>query len=457
MNKFDVLSLANKNLWRRKGRTILTMIGVFIGTSSIVVMLSLGIGIKENQRRDLERWGSLNIIRVHSGIRFDQQGNPLGEAKQLDDNAVNEIKQIQGVIGISPAYEIGGEATMGRKRGYINLIGVDPAQLENLEISISDGRTITAEDRYCIIVGSQVINNFMDEKAMRQRMYGPLPQNDPTEMLDKRIALTVFNSMGETGQKRVFNFQVVGIMDEKNMERSWEAYASIHDLKKIREFMDKGNKNQNRNLDFVVEKTVRTSSRRTQSKGKEQDYYNFILVRAKDVGYAKEIGKQLRDSGYNAYSMADALEGIEKSSKVIQAILGGMGGITLLVAAIGITNTMVMSIYERTREIGIIKVIGATFSDIRMLFLTEAALIGFIGGTAGLAFSYLASFLVNKLAAKYIYGGMPMEEAAAKISLIPPWLALFAIGFSILIGLVSGLYPANRAIKLSPITAIRNE
>ena len=117
-----------------------------------------------------------------------------------------------------------------------------------------------------------------------------------------------------------------------------------------------------------------------------------------------------------------------------------------------------MSIYERTREIGIIKVIGASFADVRSIFLTEASLIGFIGGIAGLGLSYLASYIVNTIAAGYLQSGMGMMGGTpGNISVIPVWLAAGALGFAIFIGLASGLYPANRAIKLSPIVAIRNE
>ena len=139
---------------------------------------------------------------------------------------------------------------------------------------------------------------------------------------------------------------------------------------------------------------------------------------------------------------------------MIQAVLGGIGAITLLVAAIGIINTMIMSIYERTREIGIMKVIGATFGDIRLLFLTEAGLIGLFGGILGLALSFGLSHLLNLFGADYM--GSMTGLATAKLSVIPPWLVLFALIFSIMIGVLAGLYPANRAVKLSPIEAMRN-
>ena len=180
-------------------------------------------------------------------------------------------------------------------------------------------------------------------------------------------------------------------------------------------------------------------------------------MRTKDVAQTKKVSAELRERGYNAYSMADSLEGIEKISKTIQAVLGGIGSITLFVAFIGITNTMIMSIYERTREIGIMKVIGASFADVKALFLAEASLIGLIGGALGLAFSYLVSAIINEITAEYMQSGMMGAGPPGNISVIPVWLAAFAVVFAILIGLGSGLYPANRAIKLSPIVAIRNE
>lgn len=200
-----------------------------------------------------------------------------------------------------------------------------------------------------------------------------------------------------------------------------------------------------------------TSSSRRPMQGYDPDDYNFLLVRTEDVTKTREVSDILRERGYNTYSIADQLEGIEKTSRTIQAILGGIGGITLLVAAIGITNTMIMSIYERTKEIGIMKVIGATFQDIHAMFLAEAGLIGLMGGTIGLGLSYLVSYIINHFSRNFMSRGLPPGEEVMGISLIPPYLALFAMAFAFLIGVIAGLYPANRAVRLSPINAIRNE
>ncbi len=468
MRKKDLLLLANQNLWRRKARTILTCLGVIIGTASIVVMISLGIGLRVTMEQSMAQWGSLNIINVNPGMQYDENGNPTGEEKRMTDETVEELKAIPGVTAVSPVYNIDGESQLGRKKGYLNIVGIDPAVMEELEFTVSHGRLLTPEDRFAIVAGSQVINNFWDERAARRgsRMMREGPQQqDPAELLDQRIQLTVRN---QANNERKQNFFVVGVLDETNMDRSWQVYGSIHDIKRMRDFMMQGADGSNQMMGPMAKEVMVSgggmmvsTSRVSRSQGSRRDDrskdYNSIMVRTKDVGQTKAVSTELRERGYNAWSMADSLEGIENTSRTLQAILGGIGGITLFVAALGITNTMVMSIYERTREIGIMKVIGASFSDVRSIFLMEAALIGLFGGILGLGLSYGASSIVNRISADYIQQGMMMGGPASNISVIPLWLAVFAVVFSIFIGLAAGLYPASRAIRVSPIVAIRNE
>lgn len=457
MYKRDLITLSYQNLWRRKARTILTVLGVTIGTTSIVVMLSLGIGIKESQQKNMEQWGDLNIVRVMPGMNYDKEGRPLGEAKRLDKEAVAEIKGIEGVIAVCPAYEAGVEAKYGNKRGHIQLIGMDSKDLVNLDLEVSQGRLLEPDDRGAMVVGSQVINTFVDEKMLRQMRremmvyHREREKNDPTEMINKRITMLIPNP-NDYEQKKLFHFQVVGLLEGEYKEHAHQAYVPIQDLEKMRKYMF-GN---------VKSSPVKGGSSRVTGKSNPREYnpndYSFIIVRTDDVAWTKKVSQTLKDQGYYCYSIADQLEGIEKSFRIMQAILGGIGGITLLVAALGITNTMIMSIYERTKEIGIMKVIGANFRDIHAMFITEAGLIGVIGGTIGLGFSYVISYILNQLSRNYMNRGMPVtSEEVMGISLIPPYLAIFALVFAFLIGVLAGLYPANRAVRLSPIQAIRNE
>ena len=137
---------------------------------------------------------------------------------------------------------------------------------------------------------------------------------------------------------------------------------------------------------------------------------------------------------------------------MIQAVLGGIGAVSLLVAAIGIANTMMMSIYERTKEIGVMKVLGCDMRNIRTMFLMEAGYIGFFGGAVGMGFSYLLSAIINQLVmnSDSEFGGMT-------ISIIPAWLAGLSLVFAVLIGMLAGFFPARRAMKLSALAAIKNE
>lgn len=455
MHKSDIIIMAHKNLWRRKVRTFLTVLGVLIGTTSIIVMISLGIGLTETSKKSMEQWGSLNLIEIRSGMRWDNEGNPIGQSNPLNDEAVQSFKNMPGVVGVSPGYNIWGMSKWGRKEGSPGLVGLDPAQMANLEFKIGEGRLLNEEDRFNIVVGSQVGQQFWDPREMERmdgRMYmGPSSGEDnPTlEMLNQRVSVDI----NRNGQKRTYNFTVVGILSEENRDKAWEMYAPIGEIKKMREFMNAGAQGSSQGGRGA---TAVPGGRSRNSDGPDPNDYDFIWVRTNDVSVTKELSKEIRELGYQAWAMADNLEGIEQQAKVMQAILGGIGGITLLVAALGIINTMIMSIYERTREIGIMKVIGASFFDIRFMFLTEAGLIGLFGGAIGLAFSYGASRVINHFGAGYVGGGM-MGGQEVTISLIPPWLAIFALIFSILIGVVAGIYPANRAVKLSPISAIRNE
>lgn len=462
MNNLDLLMLSRRNLWRRKVRTILTTLGVIIGTTSIVVMLSLGFGLNEMQRQNMERWGSLTIIRVQQGMIFDDQGQPLTDGKQLTDEAVSELRSLENVIAVSPAYNFGSEARFGRKQGYISLIGLDAAYMDQLEFTAETGRLLEKGDRGVMVVGREVIRNFMDEALMRQMRSGrggyyQEQEQDPLEMMDQRVTMTINTGQGTP---RPFNFTVVGILKGEMNEHSWQAYVPIDDLKKMRDYMNNAMRGGGGGM--VMEKyyggSVAVSSGGRSSRSRVQqaeDTYDYILVRTANVEHSQQLSAQIKELGYNTWSMADELEGIEQTSRTIQAILGGIGSITLLVAALGIANTMIMSIYERTREIGIMKVIGASFQDVFTMFITEAGMIGLFGGIFGLGFSYGVSALINHLSAQYMGMGMGMEEAS--ISLIPPWLALFAVVFSIMIGIVAGLYPAFRAVQLSPINAIRND
>jgi ABC-type antimicrobial peptide transport system permease subunit len=195
--------------------------------------------------------------------------------------------------------------------------------------------------------------------------------------------------------------------------------------------------------------------------------FTQIRIKVNDVKASETIQKRLMDEeGIMVnYGLADMRDEMQKTQGTMQMILGGIGAMSLLVAAIGIANTMFMSIYERTKEIGVMKVLGCPLGGIQSMFLFESSIIGFFGGLVGSALSMMGSHMMNNYApvrkalgsmsgtVNYYGNGNDVQS----ISVIPVWLIALAVVFATVIGLVSGYLPARRATKISALEAIRNE
>ena len=457
MNSVDVVRMAYGNLFRRKMRAILTIVGVFIGTMAIVVMMSLGIGLREATTKQYESWGDLNMITVNQGRSYDYDtGEFRGDEQRLNDDAVALLRGQPGVVSVMPSIQVGGQTAWGKKQGWFNLYGVEPDLFNQMQYEIAEGRRLRASDTNAVLIGWQVINQFYDPNDTTYWMrWDASNQSDSREMINEVVYVTLNNQYNyEMTRKQPLT--VVGVLEGEYKDHAYNAYAPIETLKKWR--------------NFVNDKSYMTPEQRQQQEQWEKEMaqnnpyysntrdpndYDQILVRCKDVKAARAVAATLRELGYNLWTVADYMEGVENQALIIQAVLGGIGGITLLVASIGIANTMVMAIYERTREIGVMKVIGATGGDVMKMFLMEAGLIGVCGGILGLGCSLGVSRLINMFSGNFL--GTAMDGSQYNISVIPPYLMLFALVFAFCIGVVAGLYPARRASKLSPILAIRNE
>ncbi|NLK87072.1 MAG: ABC transporter permease [Clostridiaceae bacterium] len=465
MNKRDIIRLAFKNFMRRKTRSILTILGVLIGTSAIVVMLSLGIGMNESFRRQLSSMGSLNVIDVNPWY-FIEDGRGGGYSGQnvLDDKAVAKIAAIEGVEAVTPFLQTGLRLVSGKYVMYANIMGVDPNALEAFGYKTAKGRMLTEDDTTALLFGSNTPYDFYNPRARNNYGGGYVyfggymgdgverPEPD-VDVLNDKLVLTFDFSYGErrpggTGgseggnkKPKLYKVKGVGILEESQDERAYSIFMNIEYLKKI-----------------MKENERAQGSMGPRPGGSQQEGYSQVKVKVTDMNNVQKVQDQIKEMGYGAYSLTDVLKSMQETSATMQAVLGGIGAISLFVAAIGITNTMVMSIYERTREIGVMKVLGCMLGDIRNLFLIEAAIIGFFGGLLGLGFSYGASALLNRFAGGLFGGGYyygPSQDSI--VSLIPAWLALLALGFATLVGIISGFMPARRAMKLSALEAIKTE
>ncbi len=443
MSTRDLLNMALRNLLKRKLRTFLTVLGVVIGTASIVVMVSIGIGMNESFARQLEDWGSLQVINVFSpnggggnyyAMEEESTSTQSNNDKQskLDAAAVESFRQLAGVEAVSPMKEIYMMLGSGKYVADASIIGLDPATMEAMGYKIESGRALSEEDVKAIVVGGGV--EFYDPKLNWEMRWSSEPPE--LELIGEKIEVTYDWNYGTRYADKSIKankFEVVGTMPEDG-SNGWSVIMPLKEVEKL----EKAEKEW--------EKKMRGSS--SGSNQKQSNEYEQVLVKVDNIKNVQAVQQQIKDMGYRASSLSDELDAMKETTKMLRMVLGAIGAISLVVAAIGITNTMVMAIYERTREIGIMKVIGASLRDIKLLFLTEAAFIGFAGGVLGLVVSFATSKLVNFAA---------MQQGSDMTSSIPLWLYLGSIGFATVIGVLSGYLPAKRAMKLSALSAIKTE
>ena len=450
MKLMDLIDLCFRNLTRRKVRTLLTVVGVVVGTCAIVVMISLGIGMKESQEQALSEMGDLKLIQVYN--------YNSGTKNILNDATIEKWKGLKGVVTATPIYESGDLnllISVGNKDRYQmtpDIVGVYPDALEELGYQIKEGqffsKTGAGKDVIPIVVGEQWGYAFEDIHASPQNRYimeGDVDQNgNPKKpfvnVMKDKITLTLTSNQDET-KKLKKKILVCGRLKKDNSKDYRTAQGVF--------------------MDINVLKKLKEEYRRFDNGKKEADKgYQMAYVKVEDIKDIEEVEKVIKEDGFDTSSMESIRKPIEQQAKQQQAVLGGLGAISLFVAAIGITNTMIMSIYERTREIGVMKALGCYVRDIRTIFLLEAGTIGFFGGVIGILLSYGLSFLINKFGFSLGGVGEMITEgvtSGGQTSIIPLWLVALALIFSTFIGLISGYYPANRAVKISALEAIRGD
>ncbi|MBP7043958.1 MAG: ABC transporter permease [Chloroflexi bacterium] len=432
MSVFDLIALVVENLARRKGRVALTAVGVVIGTAAVVLLVSLGSGLQQNAASQLGGIGDLTKINVSPNFtEFDPTtGQPVIDAP-LNDTAVETFRGMAGVTAVIPQDYLQGWAqmTIDRLEGGGQLLGVGTTDLSELGLRADQGTTELLPGT--VIVGFQMPNNFYDPRARPGQEPPP-----PPELLNKQLTFTLIKySEDGTEIRKTVRARVAGVLAESRDEADYSIYMSLKEVEAM-------------NVWFTGQRLDRNKVG-----------YNTVIVRAADLDQVLDIADQITAMGFQAWTPQSFVQGINGFYVVLQVVFGGVGAIALLVAAIGIANTMAMAILERTREIGLMKAVGATNRHVLSVFLGESAGIGFLGGLGGVAVGWGLGQVVNVFAIAYLAGqaaqtgGPPPTVAVAT----PTWLPLFALIFATVIGLLSGLYPALRAATLSPITALKYE
>jgi hypothetical protein len=295
----------------------------------------------------------------------------------------------------------------------------------------------------------------------------PLPF-DPTEETTIKLTSTDYVEPGKPKPKQ-FKIQTVGVL--KWSSSNWRFNGSLvmdpvafekleKELNKAREASSGGGGSSRGGvimMDVPMPMGRSSTSVLSSSSQQETDKYEQFTVKVDDMDNVMDIQKELQDWGLQAYSNMDSLEYAREQFSFIQMILGGIGLVAFLVAALGIANTMIMSTYERTREIGVMKVMGCKLGNILSMFLCESAIIGLFGGALGVGLSLVASYVLNTFVDGSRLGFSGFGGTQYDLSIIPIWLIGAGLVFSTLVGIVSGLYPSVRAMRMSVLEAIKNE
>lgn len=443
MKLLDLIGFCIQSLTRRKVRTLLTVTGVMIGTCCIVVMVALAEGIRESNRQMLSQMGDLTIIEVY---------NRYGSDVPMDDGTMQQIAAMDNVSLAAPLFyfrSLTPRMYAGKNQRYqaymYNVVGVYPDMLPVLEYQLQEGAYFSQSSgrKLQMVFGQNAAYRFEDSrKRYPNNTIQPAPDETgavPEPFFDPMSADMVmeFDPVKEDGKPLKYEIQVTGVLVgdySKIYETMDGAFMRIEDMKKIMEEYRRENKSK-----------------------KEPTGYDRAIVKVSDLKYVGETEEAIKELGFDTYSMESFRQSLEQSARLIQFILGGLGAISLFVAAIGIANTMIMSIYERTREIGVMKVLGCMVGDIRAMFLVEAGLIGFLGGIIGVGLSWLLVYLLNNFSGPLSEKFKLALPVGSTIAIIPPWLVAFGLIFAVLVGLVSGFYPANRAVRISALEAIKQE
>lgn len=475
----DLLDLAARNLRESVLRNSLTTMGISVGVASLVAMLSLGVGLQQLFTRQLARTGLFDSIFVTQGMgprgpRRDAQ--PSAPHRVLDESVRNDLNRINGVKEVYPDVRFMAQMKRADEQWkpqwqelpkYEMVVGLPPSARERDAFEKMKGRFFSdanTNETVLQMETAKVFDSKNPEGLLGRELTVRFPQHQGFSAADKNNAsASNSNAAAQSDDQNIppdaraaleqmgagysvvvheEKLKVVGIVEPRadNIFRGAQSgglYIPVGFAEKLQP-MQMGD----------VRATVGSSI--TGQK------YTGLVVRANKASEVERIENEIKKMGLNAFSLLDAATNLRRVFAFVDLFLGVFGSLALAVASLGIVNTLVMSILERRREIGIMKAIGASDKDVRSLFFFEAGAMGLLGGGLGVLFGWIIGRVINFGTQIYMQR-QQQDFTAPNVWSVPWWLIAGAIGFSIVVSLISGLYPATRAARLDPVKALRYE
>lgn len=443
----DSIKMGFSDLRKRKFRTALTASSIAIGTMLLIVMFGLGEGIQKIYNDNVSSFSGFKTVTVTNREEAkaikDANGKVTayesGNEKKIDRATIDKIKSIDGVksVVVSNESKFTNTKIQDKTGKKVNIIGFD---LENTIFTQSDIDSVKStkkksnkESDEPIVAGNTLAKGSNSEVLVGQKYLDKIGITDYKSVVGKEIELRVELPKIENIEVKAplsVKAKIAGVVNS-NYSLSSGLVASSEFVAKIQEYYLEESDYLNKNG------------------------YSTVSIECKDLEVVNKVNDEVKKLGYETFAQTSNADQMNQMLTVAKAIFAAAGVIVLLVSAIGVINTMTMSVYEKTKSIGIMKAQGASRGHINIMFVVQSGVLGFIGGVVGSILALIASLGLNKFViAQLAKKGV---EDITKLFSIPVWAVLAAIGFSVLICLIAGIVPARRAAKLNPVDSLRYE
>lgn len=401
----ESITIALRALLSNKMRSILTMLGIIIGVGAVIAMVSVGLGVREKVQNSIASLGSNMLIVMPGAASSQGVRSASGSSITLVTGDADYIrKTVSGIDYVAPSVSKQYQLIAGNQNWTTTVQGITPDYMAIRSLTVGSGSFVTERD---------------------------ITARNRIAVLGATVAQNLFGSVNPVGQSvRINNtpYQVVGVLDSKGQSTMGQDQDDI--------VMIPLTTAQERLIGINYVHSINIQVTKMEAMDAVQEKITMILRQQHKITGTKE-------DDFTVRNLTSIMEMATETTGTITMLLGSIAAISLLVGGIGIMNIMMVSVTERTREIGIRKALGATYRDIMLQFLLESIVIGLIGGIGGILLGIASAYAIS------VIGGLNTVISVLSI--------LVSFGFSIAIGLFFGIYPARKAALLDPIEALRYE